>query len=135
MAFTTGFPERVLSIIPSSMHLCSCASNRCLFKLFHEHFRSPEKLVIAHRSWLTRTPMRGQALNLIKLSLLPTVKPPMTWFTVTGPPNSSKAYSGTYNPISERSLSEHKIRRKKSLKYLRSIPQKYFASSMFVKVK
>ena len=32
MAFTTGFPERVLSIIPSSMHLCNCASNRCLFQ-------------------------------------------------------------------------------------------------------
>lgn len=95
MAFTTGFPERVLSIIPSSIHLCSCASNRRLFMMSISV--SQRKLTIfTHRSWLTRTPMRGQARNLIKLSLLPTVKPPMTWFTVTGPPNSSKAYSGTY---------------------------------------
>ena len=99
MAFTTGFPVRVLSIIPSSIHLCSCASNRCLFNVFVSIFAIWNNNIFAHRSWLTRTPMRGQALNLIKLSLLPTVKPPMTWFTVTGPPNSSKAYSGTYiNP-------------------------------------
>lgn len=50
-----------------------------------------------HRSWLTRTLMRGQARNLTKLSLLPTVIPPRAWFTVTCPPNSNKAYIGTYN--------------------------------------
>jgi hypothetical protein len=98
MAFTIGFPERVLSIVPSSMHLCSCASNRRLFQGPSTFFVITAIAINAHRSWLTRTPMRGQARNLIKLSLLPTVKPPMTWFIATGPPNSSKAYSGTYHP-------------------------------------
>ena len=78
MALTIGFPDRMLSIVPSSMHLWSCASNRDLFNALNIFRNQRNNYINAHRSWLTKTPMRGQARNLIKLSLLPTVKPPMT---------------------------------------------------------